>query len=283
MTAPSPLRPLPGPPSRLTRAPPLPPAAVFGDSPGMADLAATDRESRSPMAAEQPHILVVDDDKRLRELLRRYLADNGFLVTSAVDAADARAKLAALSFDLIVMDIMMPGESGLELTAALRRDGACRDVPGILVLTARGDPEDRIAGLECGADDYLPKPFEPRELLLRVNNVLRRVVPPPEPSAPGPVRLGAIVFDPARDELRAGEERIRLTTAEASLLRVLAEHAGEIMSREELTERSRISGNARTVDVQVTRLRRKIEPDPRMPRFLHTVRGEGYVLRPDPR
>ena len=229
------------------------------------------------MTDERLHILVIDDDERLRKLLRKYLSDNGFLVSTASDAADARAKLASLSFDLIIMDVMMPGESGLELTAALRSH---MDTP-ILVLTAMGDPEDRIAGLECGADDYLPKPFEPRELVLRIHNILRRVPPPPPEKPIGPIRLGVFAFDPARDELSRGDERIKLTSAEATLLRVLAAHAGEILTREELSERSRISGNARTVDVQVTRLRRKIEPDPKMPRYLQTVRGEGYVLRPD--
>ncbi len=225
-----------------------------------------------------PHVLVVDDDTRLRELLRKYMASNGFLVSTAKDAADARAKLEALAFDLIVLDIMMPGESGLELTQSLRRDNA---IP-ILLLTARDEPDDRIAGLEAGADDYLAKPFQPRELLLRVTSILRRqAVRPPDPPAPPPVRLGPLLYLPDRDELRNGEEVIRLTTAEASLLRILAASPGVTFSREELTERSKVAGNARTIDVQVTRLRRKIELDPREPRYLHTVRGEGYVLRPD--
>lgn len=236
------------------------------------------RYSRS-MTEDQPHILVVDDDTRLRELLRKYLAGNGFLVSTAKDAADARAKLGGLSFDLLVLDIMMPGETGLELTESLRK---VRDMP-ILLLTARGEPDDRIAGLEAGADDYLAKPFNPRELLLRINSILRRQASrPPEPAPPQPVKLGPMVYLPDRDELRAGEEVIRLTTAEASLLRILAASPGTTFSREELTERSKVAGNARTIDVQVTRLRRKIEPDPREPRYLHTVRGEGYVLRPDP-
>ncbi|HEY0832879.1 MAG TPA: response regulator [Azospirillum sp.] len=230
------------------------------------------------MTEDLPHILVVDDDTRLRELLRKYLAGNGFMVTTAQDAADARAKLGGLAFDLIVLDIMMPGESGLELTESLRHDS---DIP-ILLLTARGEPDDRIAGLEAGADDYLAKPFQPRELLLRITSILRRqAAKPPDPVPAQPVRLGALLYLPDRDELRNGEEVIRLTTAEASLLRVLAGQPGVTFTREELTERSKVAGNARTIDVQVTRLRRKIEPDPREPRFLHTVRGEGYVLRPD--
>ncbi len=230
----------------------------------------------SDLPAEPPHLLVVDDDRRLRELLRRYLTEQGFRITTAADAVEARGRLAAIAFDLIVLDVMMPGEDGLALTRSLREE---LDTP-VLLLTARGGSEDRIAGLEVGADDYLGKPFEPRELVLRIHAILRRV-PRPSEVPLAPVRLGACVFDPARQELYRGEERIKLTSAEASLLSVLAAHAGETLTREELTEKSRVSGNARTVDVQVTRLRRKIEPDPRLPRYLHTVRGEGYVLRPD--
>ncbi|HYE48381.1 MAG TPA: response regulator [Azospirillaceae bacterium] len=227
------------------------------------------------MTEDLPHILVVDDDTRLREALRRYLAQNGFLVTTAGDAAEARARLAAISFDLLVLDVMMPGESGLDLTRSLRTGGA---VP-ILLLTARGQPDDRIAGLEAGADDYLAKPFEPRELVLRINSILRRV---PRPAAlPAEVRLGRWLFDAQREELRDGEELVRLTTAEASLLKVLAAEPGTVFTREELVQRARVDGNVRTIDVQVTRLRRKIEEDPRLPRYLQTVRGEGYVLRPD--
>lgn len=224
----------------------------------------------------QAHLLVVEDDARLRDRLRKYLVETGFAVSTAGDAEEARGQLAALSFDLVIMDIMLPGESGLELTRALRQS---LPTP-VLLLTARGEPEDRIAGLESGAEDYLPKPFEPRELVLRIHNILRRVPPPADPAVP--VRFGRLEFDGTREELRDGEARIKLTTAEASLLRILAAHAGEVLSREALTEKSRIQGNARTVDVQVTRLRRKIEPDPRMPRYLLTVRGEGYVLHPDP-
>ncbi len=228
------------------------------------------------MSAEDVHVLVIDDDVRLRELLRKYLADHDFLVSTAADAADARAKLGSLSFDIIVMDVMMPGESGFDLTRALRRDIATP----ILLLTAMGEAEDRINGLECGADDYLPKPFEPRELVLRINNIMRRIGPTPRPEA-GPVRLGAYIFDPQREVLSRAGRPVKLTGAEASLLCVLARHANAVVSREALTKQSRISGSARTVDVQVTRLRRRIEPDPKLPRYLQTVRGEGYVLRPD--
>lgn len=237
------------------------------------------------MLEDQPHILVVDDDTRLRELLRKYLASNGFLVTTAKDAEEARARLQGLAFDLLVLDIMMPGENGLELTESLRRaaTGPARDLP-ILLLTARGEPDDRIAGLEAGADDYLGKPFNPRELLLRINSILRRqATRHTDPVPLQPIRLGRLVYLPDRDELRAGnEEVIRLTNAEASLMRILAASPGITFTREELTERSKVAGSARTIDVQVTRLRRKIETDPREPRYLHTVRGEGYVLRPDP-
>ncbi|MFC7333383.1 response regulator [Rhodocista pekingensis] len=227
------------------------------------------------MTEETPHILVVDDDTRLREALKRYLSQHGFLVTTAADAAEARARLEGLCFDLIVLDVMMPGENGLDLTRSLRRTGG---VP-ILLLTARGQPDDRIAGLEAGADDYLPKPFEPRELLLRIQSILRRLAKPA--AAPAEIRLGRWAFDPQREELRAGEETVRLTPAEAGLLKTLATAPGEVFSREELVDRVGMECNARTIDVQVTRLRRKLEDDPRLPRYLQTVRGEGYVLRPD--
>ncbi|MGD1878410.1 MAG: response regulator [Kiloniellaceae bacterium] len=226
---------------------------------------------------EQPHILVVDDDTRLRDLLQRYLSDQGFRVTTAVDAADARAKLASIAFDLLVLDIMLPGEPGLQLTGTLRRDNA---VP-ILLLTAMNETENRIAGFECGADDYLPKPFEPRELVLRINAILRRVPPAPTALPPSKVVFGAFCFDLEREELTKAGAFVRLTTAEASLLKALARRAGEAITRDDLGEESMISGNARTIDVQVTRLRRKIEDDPKFPRYLQTVRGTGYVLMPD--
>ncbi len=225
------------------------------------------------MSETVPHILVVDDDTRLRELLRKYLVENGFRVTTAPDAVAARANLAGLDFDLLVLDVMMPGESGLELTRAIRVDSR---VP-ILLLTAMGEPEDRINGFERGADDYLVKPFEPRELVLRIQTILRRA----GATTPAEIRLGDHRFDIPRERLLRGDQPIRLTTVEASLLRTLARNAGVTMSRDRLIRDSRIVGNARTVDVQVTRLRRKIEPDPRAPRYLRTVRGEGYVLVPD--
>jgi two-component system, OmpR family, phosphate regulon response regulator OmpR len=227
------------------------------------------------MSLETPHILVVDDDARLRKLLARYLAEHGFLVATAEDVIDARGKLASFAFDLIVLDLMMPGESGLSLAADLRRRSA---VP-ILMLTAMGEPEDRIAGLERGADDYMVKPFEPRELLLRIGNILRRV-----PQADGDaalVQMGEMTFDLDREELRAGDQPVKLTSVETALLTALARRPGMALSRDELIELTGAAGGDRAVDVQVTRLRRKIERDPRDPRYLQTVRGRGYVLKPD--
>jgi two-component system, OmpR family, phosphate regulon response regulator OmpR len=227
--------------------------------------------------ADDAHILVVDDDARLRGLLSRYLAGEGFRVTTAADAADARAKLRAINPDLLVLDVMMPGESGLDLTVSLRRDQG-HDLP-VLLLTARGAPEDRIAGFEAGADDYLGKPFEPRELVLRIRAMLRRA-PPPE-QVGGPVQLGELVFDRERGELRDADGPLRLTGGEAALLSALAAKPNEVLSREEIAAAlSMDDAGERAIDVQVTRLRRKVEADPRDPRFLHTVRGRGYVLKP---
>lgn len=219
---------------------------------------------------ERPHVLVVDDDARLRELLRRYLADNGFLVATASDAASARAKLSGLRFDVIVLDLMMPGESGLTFAGKLRQ---VDDVP-ILMLTAMDAVEDRIAGLESGADDYLVKPFEPRELVLRLNAVLRRT----SSITSDPISFGPFIFDPGSGELHQDGQPIGLTAAEAGLLRALTASVGSAVSRERLSVISRVA--ERSVDVQINRLRRKVEPDLRNPRYLVTVRGEGYALRP---
>ncbi|MDH3228774.1 MAG: response regulator [Alphaproteobacteria bacterium] len=226
------------------------------------------------------HILVVDDDRRLRELLHRYLSDNGFLVTSASDATDARRLQKGMVFDLIVLDVMMPGESGLELARALRQ---MRNNVPILMLTAMGEPSDRIGGLEAGADDYLPKPFEPRELLLRIRTILKRAMAGAPQTEPAPeIRLGPLRFDRDRAILLDRDGGVvRVTTAEASLLNVLSEAPGEVLSRQSLGDRCAIGGGDRAVDVQVARLRRKIETDPKNPRYLQTVRGRGYVLRPD--
>lgn len=227
---------------------------------------------------DQPHILVVDDDRRLRELLRKFLSDNGFRVTISGDAAEARERLAGLAFDLLVVDVMMPGESGMELTTALRRDST---VP-ILMLTAMGEAANRIDGLERGADDYLTKPFEPRELLARIRSILRRAqLAAPAAAQAAELAFGAFRYDTRRRTLDGPDGQVHLTGAEASLLEVLAASPGQSMTRETLKDRSGLGGTVRAVDVQVTRLRRKIEPDPRAPRYLQTVRGQGYVLWPD--
>jgi two-component system phosphate regulon response regulator OmpR len=228
------------------------------------------------MSLDAPHILVVDDDTRLRELLHKYLTEQGFRITAAQDAADARSKLVSFDFDLIVLDIMMPGESGLELTRGLRE---ASQVP-VLLLTAMGEIADRISGLESGADDYLSKPFEPRELVLRINAILRRTLAP-APATDSQIAFGDFNFDLVREELRRGEEFVRLTTAEASLLKTLARQPGVPVSREALSAENPMIGNTRAIDVQVTRLRRKIEENPRFPRHLQAVRGIGYVLIAD--
>jgi len=227
--------------------------------------------------SETAHILVVDDDARLRGLLSRYLTENGFRVTAASHAAEARDKMRFLQPDALVLDVMMPGESGLDLTASLRAENT--GVP-ILLLTARGAPEDRIAGFESGADDYLGKPFEPRELVLRLRAMLRRTPPPPE-APTGPLRLGPLEFDRARGELRGPSGPLHLTGGESALLAALAARPNEVLSREDIAAALEMDDSGeRAIDVQVTRLRRKIEADPREPRFLHTVRGRGYVLKP---
>jgi two-component system phosphate regulon response regulator OmpR len=225
---------------------------------------------------ESAHILVVDDDARLRQLLSRYLSENGYMVSTAADAGEARRQLDSMEFDLIVLDVMMPGESGIELTRGLRKGN---DVP-ILLLTAMGDTADRITGLDAGADDYMGKPFEPRELLLRIGSVLRRSVREAAPERPQ-ARFGRFSFDLERQELAEDGAPVHLTTAEAALLGVLVARAGETLSREELADLTGVDGNLRTVDVQITRLRKKIEDDPRLSRHLQTVRGRGYVLWTD--
>jgi two-component system, OmpR family, phosphate regulon response regulator OmpR len=227
------------------------------------------------MSSLEPHLLVVDDDARLRELLRRYLSESGFRITTAGDTTEARRQLASFAFDLVVLDVMLPGESGLDLTRDLHREN---QLP-VLLLTAMAEPEDRVNGLEQGADDYLSKPFEPRELVLRIRNLLQRR--PAEDAIGREVRFGGCRFDLTRSELFRGGEPIHLTAAETALLAGLAQRAGEAVSREELSLSAQFSGNVRNVDVQMTRLRRKIERDPRFPRFLQTVRGTGYVLKPD--
>jgi two-component system, OmpR family, phosphate regulon response regulator OmpR len=234
------------------------------------------------MSETEPHLLVVDDDARLRNLLRRYLSDSGFRVTGAADAKEARAQLASFAFDLIVLDVMMPGESGLDLTRALRTEDRAGGRVPVLLLTAMAEPEHRINGLEQGADDFLAKPFEPRELVLRIRNILQRRPTAEEPPPPAPdIRFAGFRFDTARGELFRDGDLVRLTAAETALLSSLAQHAPQAVSREELSQSAQFSGNVRNVDVQMTRLRRKVEPDPRNPRYLQTVRGTGYALRPD--
>lgn len=218
-----------------------------------------------------PHVLVIDDDHRIRELLGRFLYDNGFRVTVAPDAAAARSMMEGLAFDILVLDVMMPGETGFEFAAWLRER---RDVP-ILMLTARAEPDQRIQGLELGVDDYLAKPFEPRELLLRLHNVLRRHQQ--RHGGTDIVILGEFTFHIGRGELKRDEETIKLTERERDLLRQFAQRPGTPISRLELANDG-ADGGERAVDVQINRLRRKIEADPSNPVYLQTVRGKGYIL-----
>lgn len=224
---------------------------------------------------DAPHILVVDDDRRICDLLAQYLRENGFRVTTAEDAAAARAAMRGLAFDLVILDIMMPGESGLSLAKTLRADSNAR----ILMLTARAEPENRIRGLEIGVDDYLTKPFEPRELVLRLNNILRRREPSRAPAAApaAEVRIGPCCFHIGRGELRRGSETVKLTERERDLLRRFVQNAGAPLDREDL---ARFAGldSERSVDVQINRLRQKLEADPGNPVYLQTVRGRGYIL-----
>ena len=227
------------------------------------------------------HLLIVDDDERIRDLLKKFLMRHGFLVTAARDSAHARRVLNGLEFDLIVMDVMMPGEDGVSLTRALRET---MTTP-ILLLTARGETENRIAGLEAGADDYLVKPFEPKELLLRINAILRRM--PETPAAdivPKILHLGPIRYDVERGEMWQGDALVRLTATESQLMKIFAAFVGEPVTRAKLVEdlgRDRGQAQERAVDVQITRLRRKLEANPKQPRYLQTVRGAGYMLAPD--
>lgn len=233
------------------------------------------------LAAEKPHLLVVDDDERLRELLSRFLNESGFLVTTAENAAQAREILALLSYDLIVLDVMMPGEDGLSLTRSLKDAGHTTPV---LLLTALGEVDARISGLEAGADDYLPKPFEPRELLLRITAILRRMAPRKNTAqnTPDETMIGKWRLDMQRGELidttSPEQERVALTQVEHTLLKALLSRHGVTVSREELAGLCGVDAAERTIDVQVTRLRKKIEIDPKMPKYVQTVRGKGYVL-----
>lgn len=226
------------------------------------------------------HLLVVDDDDRIRDLLKQYLTRHGFRVTAAPGGAAARKLIETINFDLAVFDVMMPGEDGFQLTKWLReRKGAAGRTP-VLMLTARGLPEDRIEGLKLGADDYLGKPFEPEELLLRIEAILRRAEARPTAASGGPISLGDCRFDLERGELSRSGAQVRLTEAEVALLKRLARSPHEPVDRLELA-RETVDPSGRAVDVQVTRLRRKIEADPKTPRYLQTVRGVGYLLAPD--
>ena len=223
--------------------------------------------------ADLPHVLIVDDDERIRALVSRFLAERGFLASTAASAAQASDILKSFSYDALVLDIMMPGETGLAFTSRLRREGC--DLP-VLLLTALGETEDRIAGFETGADDYLPKPFEPRELVLRLQSLLKRK---PKKMESRSFRIGAWVYDPDHCLLTSDMETVRLTSVEDRLLRALAGNQGEAVSREDLAALCEVDAGERTIDVQVTRLRRKLEQDTKNPLYLQTVRGKGYLLR----
>lgn len=233
------------------------------------------------MSTPDAHLLIVDDDERIRTLLQKFLMRHGFLVTAARDAAHARRILSGLEFDMLILDVMMPGEDGLTLTRSLREN---MTTP-IMLLTAKGETDNRIEGLEAGADDYLAKPFEPKELLLRINAILRRMPEAaPQDVAPKVLNLGPIRYDMERGEMWQGEELVRLTATEVQLMRIFSALPGEALSRAKLVEelgRDRGQAQERAVDVQITRLRRKIEADPKQPRYLQTVRGAGYMLAPD--
>lgn len=222
------------------------------------------------MGDDAPHVLIIDDDDKIRRLTARYLRENGIMASTAEDAQKADQVMANLTFDALIVDVMMPGENGIDLTRRLRKTS---NIP-ILVLTARGQPEDRIEGLEAGADDYLPKPFEPRELVLRLDRMLTRQ---DYGAKMEEISFGPNIFSPKRGELKRHGETVRLTGAELSLLRTLTAKPGAAFDRATLAEQTG-SGFDRSIDVQVTRLRRKIEDDPRTPIYLQTVRGVGYVL-----
>jgi len=226
-----------------------------------------------------PHLLIVDDDERIRSLLQQFLVQSDYLVSTAEDAEQARTLLSAIEFDLIILDVMMPGQDGISFTAELR---TLQNNTPILLLTARGETEDRIKGLEAGADDYLPKPFEPKELLLRINAILRRMPDLKEDQMmPKTLSLGHLKYDVARNELWEGENQIRLTTTESQLMKIFTSALGEPISRVDLVTslgRDISSAQDRAIDVQITRLRRKIEVNPGQPRYLQTVRGAGYML-----
>ncbi|MDA9673512.1 response regulator [Paracoccaceae bacterium] len=227
----------------------------------------------------EPHLLVVDDDERIRSLLQQFLVQDGYLISTAENAEQARILLSGIEFDLIILDVMMPGQDGISFAGELRNLG--NNTP-ILLLTARGETEDRIKGLEAGADDYLPKPFEPKELLLRINAILRRMPDLKEDKMmPKTLDFGNLKYDVARNELWDGEKQVRLTTTESQLMKIFTSALGEPISRADLVTslgRDVSLAQDRAIDVQITRLRRKIEVNPSQPRYLQTVRGAGYML-----
>lgn len=226
------------------------------------------------MSVAQKHILVIDDDTRLRSLLQRYLREQNFLVSAAKNAAEAENFLKIYQFDILIADIMMPHVSGIELLQKIRQDG--NTVP-VILLTAMGEAADRIVGLETGADDYVPKPFEPKELVLRINNILKRYTGDKETKKR--LVFHDISYNPESGELKNKEDKtIHITPVERTLLNILGEEPGKVHTREELAKALGVDGNLRTVDVQITRLRKKIEMDTKNPRYLQTVRGKGYML-----
>ncbi|MDM9628808.1 response regulator transcription factor [Rhizobium sp. S152] len=230
---------------------------------------------KTVISDDAAHLLVVDDDTRIRALLNRYLSENGFRVTVAADGAEAKRKLAGLDFDLIIMDVMMPGETGVEVTKHLR---TIKNVP-IIMLTALAESGSRISGLEAGADDYLAKPFDPRELVLRINNILRRNASTDAPKIEQ-VMFGPYTFSLTRRELKKASEIVRLTDREQEIMLLFARRAGDTIPRHELIGND-VDVGERTIDVQINRLRRKIEDDPANPVWLQTVRGIGYRLSID--
>lgn len=231
-------------------------------------------ETQNPLPDNAPHILVVDDDERIRDLLAKYLCSNGYRVTKACDAISARAALSGLEFDLLILDVMMPGETGFELAKSLK---GTINAP-IFMLTALGEPEQRVQGLEIGVDDYISKPFEPKELLIRIGNILRRIEE--SGSIKDEISIGEFRFNIARGDLSSETETVKLTERERELLRIFARRRGETVARHELSGGDG-DGSDRAVDVQINRLRRKIEKDPGNPVYLQTVRGKGYILHTD--
>lgn len=234
----------------------------------------TDYQSRAKVPNDDaPHILVIDDDKRIRELIKRYLFEHNFRITLAADAAEARRHLEGLEFDLLIVDVMMPGENGISLTRSVSEE---KSVP-ILMLTALAETNNRIDGLEAGADDYLPKPFEPRELLLRINNILKRAAKPELPTIEQ-ITFGPYQFSVKKRELKKNGEGVRLTDREQEIMAIFAASAGETVGRLDLLGEEPSENGERKIDVQINRLRRKIEDDPGDPKWLQTVRGIGYRL-----